>query len=554
MDQFELLTSVDQLPEGCDPSSVLCTLYGPFADYSKPCGNGYWYSSELYDNVLNSNNYKEFMNNRVNFAEGDHPSDQENRSSLYLPKVSHAYRDVVNDKVNKKVMGKIDILDTPDGRILYTLIKYGAKLGVSSRGEGDLIIRTIDGHKVKTTTNDDGYLVKVDDFGSERPISPDDRIEVDPDTYVFYAWDIVHQPSNEVARMDLLVDRAKGRNLSENKSSSLKPLFESLRGNKEAIIALKEAASPDKVTPRLREYVDMLSGEDDKDQIITQLKKDVIESANRYVELESKYNELKVEDNLSKKLDSFIDTINKPSVPLYGLTDNSQDSLVLVESFTDEIMSRLEEVYLNLAEPIYSIKNNMSRVVQTHQDEQKIARGYYDRVVQQYNGLTNSIEAIQVPTSVKVDESSISYLSSLISQILSKVSDLEQNLHRITESNASLKEQIVRLSESRQSITTNRIKENRKYLQSRCSQLGLDAQKVESQLPNLSSMTFDEIDENLSDTFGQQEFSTNPIQPVGITPEVTQRVVASKKIPPVNRMNETLRRVIAGNSGGLIDE
>lgn len=36
-----------------------------------------------------------------------------------------------------KLYATLDILDTPNGRILYTLAKYGYKLGISSRGNGE---------------------------------------------------------------------------------------------------------------------------------------------------------------------------------------------------------------------------------------------------------------------------------------------------------------------------------------------------------------------------------------------------------------------------------
>lgn len=169
MEDFKLLSSVDKLPDNCDPSTILCTIEGPFNDYSDECGNGYWYSAELWDKVLSEGNFDEFSTNTVNFGEGDHPADQEDRSHIKLTQVSHAYRDVVNDKANKMVRGKVDILDTPDGRILYTLIKYGARLGISARGEGDLVAK------------------------------PGGGVMVDPETYKFFAFDLVHQPSSKVA-------------------------------------------------------------------------------------------------------------------------------------------------------------------------------------------------------------------------------------------------------------------------------------------------------------------------------------------------------------------
>ena len=44
--------------------------------------------------------------------------------------------DIWND--GNKVYGKIEVLDTPSGRILKDLITAGIKLGISSRGLGSL--------------------------------------------------------------------------------------------------------------------------------------------------------------------------------------------------------------------------------------------------------------------------------------------------------------------------------------------------------------------------------------------------------------------------------
>jgi len=39
---------------------------------------------------------------------------------------------------NKKCMGKIEVLNTPSGRVLKELIGAGIKLGISSRGMGSI--------------------------------------------------------------------------------------------------------------------------------------------------------------------------------------------------------------------------------------------------------------------------------------------------------------------------------------------------------------------------------------------------------------------------------
>lgn len=553
MNGLELLSSVDKLPDTCDPSTVLATLEGPFADYSVPTGNGYWYSAELYDKILQSSNWSEFSSNNVNFAEGDHPAPSEDRSALYLPKVSHAYRDVVNDKERQRVMGKVDILDTPHGRILYTLVKYGARLGVSSRGEGDLIIRNPSGGKYKVLEKDDGSVVKVDVYGNEHSITTEDKIEVDPDTYVFYAWDIVHQPSNKAARLDLLVDRkdAKSKSIVSESvhKSSLIPLFESIKDNKQAlqevesVISQSDIEDKSQLTTKLKEYVDMLNGptSDTRDEVIAQLKQDIEELSSRYIKLETAYNTL----NSNTNLRNINDTVNKV-LDKVNQTNKFKGANQLIESIADDLLARIEEVYTNLIEPLYEIKKNLARLVISHQDERSIAEQYYNRIITSNQGILHSIQEIPaLGAPVQVDESSITYLSQQLSDSLSKLSQLELDNAKLSESNKSLR---AKLKEA-QSASQSRNKDNQQYLEFRCSQLGLDGNQVKTQLPRLNSMTLSEIDSALSSIYGQKVTQVGDL----ITPEpdelTSQRLVDSinYKVTSTSR-NESLMRVIAGNA------
>lgn len=113
---------------------VLKTVEGPFAEVNEQNRNGRRYSRKLWETVINSDYVKEMLPNRTLFGEADHPAD---RAEISLPNVSHV---VTNLKLmpDGVVYGKADILDTPSGRILNTLIEYGAKLGVSSRGMGTI--------------------------------------------------------------------------------------------------------------------------------------------------------------------------------------------------------------------------------------------------------------------------------------------------------------------------------------------------------------------------------------------------------------------------------
>ena len=96
-------------------------------------------------------NYKNLCKERRSVGELDHPDD----SVVNLRNVSHVVLDCWWD--NNRVLGKIEVLNTPSGRILKSLIESGIKLGISSRGLGS--VRKEMG---KTIVEDDFQLICFD--------------------------------------------------------------------------------------------------------------------------------------------------------------------------------------------------------------------------------------------------------------------------------------------------------------------------------------------------------------------------------------------------------
>lgn len=89
------------------------------------------------------------------------------------------------------LIAKFDILDTPNGRIAYTLAKYGYKLGISSRGNGETY---------------------VDNEGNER---------VNEDSYDFQAFDLVLLPAVKSARLKMVESLQNGKTLNQALAESL---------------------------------------------------------------------------------------------------------------------------------------------------------------------------------------------------------------------------------------------------------------------------------------------------------------------------------------------
>ena len=75
-------------------------------------------------------NYQKFIRENRALGECDHPD----TSVVELKNVSHIMREARMD--NDTVYGVVELLDTPSGKILQSLIESGVTLGISSRGVG----------------------------------------------------------------------------------------------------------------------------------------------------------------------------------------------------------------------------------------------------------------------------------------------------------------------------------------------------------------------------------------------------------------------------------
>ena len=127
------------------PSSVLCVMTGPCMQFGSVNRNNRIYSRKLVeDKIVNNPTVIEAINNHAMLGEGGHP---ENRVDISYPDVALAVEKLwIPEGDGDKLWGRFAILDTPTGRILETLVKYGTKLGISARAVADSIQK--DGHEV----------------------------------------------------------------------------------------------------------------------------------------------------------------------------------------------------------------------------------------------------------------------------------------------------------------------------------------------------------------------------------------------------------------------
>ena len=93
-------------------------------------GNGRIYPHKILQREVNS--YMMMVKERRALGELDHPD----TSVINLANASHLVTEIWMEE--KKCMGKIEVLNTPSGRVLKELVNAGVKLGISSRGMGSV--------------------------------------------------------------------------------------------------------------------------------------------------------------------------------------------------------------------------------------------------------------------------------------------------------------------------------------------------------------------------------------------------------------------------------
>lgn len=142
---------------------ILGRLYGPIATCVESTRNGRLYNKSLWEKALEDEIFLEKVATKALFLELGHPADREEtdmkQACACIPEVPK----IVGDDL----YAYVDILDTPNGRLLKTLIDYGFIPGISSRGSGDVM----------------------------------DNNQVDPETFFLETWDIVQLPAVRNARL-----------------------------------------------------------------------------------------------------------------------------------------------------------------------------------------------------------------------------------------------------------------------------------------------------------------------------------------------------------------
>lgn len=350
------------------------------------------------------------------------------------------------------LIATFDILDTPNGRIAYTLAKYGYKLGISSRGGGDTY-QDVDGE------------------------------HVDEDTYDFHGFDLVLLPAVKAARLQLQESLQNGKTFKQAINESLeKATPDEKKIMTETLNNLNIEYTSEKSIDKESE----LAANDDGATMVKELQETLLAKQ----QLEAKYTEL--QEKLSvcyAKEAKYEEDLQKYKSAVQNLSIQAKNAKAL-----NTKIKNLEEELTNKDKLINLERNKFSKL-----NEQ------YTKLISKEGLLNESLSKRDIR--LKESNSKINNLKEELDRIKSenqnKVDSLNEDLADIKK-NLTLKtnEYSKKLSDANNLVEQYRQtakKAVNKYIESQAVRLGIDVEEIKSKLPkNYSFNDIDSICENLS--------------------------------------------------------
>lgn len=430
------------LVEGIQPKKgYLGTLAGACADFVNPTRNNNFYSRKLWENVFKDPLVKESLEDKVLIGELDHPGDRLETKATNACIVMTDYK--FNDQ-NGTLDGTFDILDTPNGRILKSLLDYGCKIGVSSRGEGDV-------------TESSGVN------------------NVDEESYYFVGFDAVVLPAVKKAK-PALQESVKRESLKESlkKQISEAETTQELNMIKKVVEALN---LPD--IDSINESIDNRSKELEGTNSSSNLMEDLESATEKIHTLAEENKSLKSEvANCKSRLQRFVTSRVKMNESI-GRKDDLIESLKSKSTKNGFEITALSNQVGDLTENLSSRDKEVVRL------EKKVS-SFESRVLElesEVSRLNESLENSQSANQKKIET---------INKLRSRVDELSQNL---SESQSQLRK-AKSSNKKAQSSLSESVKKNdatlRKYAEQRARDLGVNPSSVLESVK--SGMTTKDVD------------------------------------------------------------
>ena len=494
--KFKELSAEDKQARG-----ILGRLYGPIASILDATRNGRKYKESLWEKAFKHPLVVELLSQGGIPGELDHPTDREETCS---EKIAIMMPEAPTKDSNGELMGYFDILDTPCGRIAYSLAKYGFNLGISSRGSGDTFI------------NDEG------------------EEEVDEDTYLLNAFDLVLLPACKNARLKLA--ESFNNNRIKFNESIQKTLNDSNEHDKKIITeTLNNLKLLENTEPETQGTDDKKTNETNENEVavndgtnlVESLQESLIENQSLQKQVLLLQERLSVSYTKELKLEATIESLN------------------------NKISSLNESVTKNaaLSNQLRSMKQQLEDQCGLVSKERKLVEKLQNRIDSQDNSINELTESINEKTlqvsklkrqALQLNEGlkeSNSKHQLEVQELNSQISDLKTEAE-IKQSQYSKKlNETNKLVESYKTIAKKAVD---KYIDSKATTLGVSTDDIKRRLnENYSFNDIDKICDNLRDY--KRNFSKLPFN------------MTQNKISKVT-LNEGLNKSNTDNPDDIIDK
>lgn len=430
---------------------ILGRLYGPIATCKESTRNGRLYNKDLWTKALKDEVFNEKVANKSLFLELGHPADREETDMTKVCACIPELPKIVNDDL----YAYVDILDTPNGKLLKTFIDYGFVPGISSRGSGDIM------------AND----------------------EVDPETFFLETWDIVQLPAVKKARLSIC------ESLDKDAGKLRKALTESYNNSSdEDKLVMKEAL--DNLNIKLEEAGDIkvfaevpeweLAGEDialteDKDEEVEEVEETTEEPTEEVEEAEvedteeTKEEETEVEEveetteahtveDLVKEISDYDGELNlefKPividdkEIPVTNLTfDDSEEGKLVVEINYDyvpeeEDNKEVEETESEEVEEVSADAQSEEIPEEAEDAEEEVIDDEADEVIESLKEMIRQKEGLEAEVkSLKKDKTVSDAEVATLKEELNKYKAAFTRTSELAAKSKTLEEQVKSLTEA----------------------------------------------------------------------------------------------------------
>lgn len=460
-----------KLNESANPrKGCLGRLEGICADFKNPTRNGRLYTRKLWENVFNDPIFKESLESKTLLGELDHPED---RLEVLAGEACIVMTDYRIDEDEGVIYAGFDILDTPRGKILKTLLDYGCVMGVSSRGQGDI------------TTTSAGETV-------------------DEDTYDFACFDVVTTPAVEKARQNVVESVGKTKRFVESIRTQIKEAetigdLNAIKRVVEATQSVESDSLLESIQNKCNSIKEGRTTTSDNKELQTQ-----VESLNTN---DSEETTNKPQDNSAKTIreqKELLSCINSLRKQVNAYKYRESKMLQVIQSKTAQIESLQSE-----KEKLKSVKYTNSMLKRENKQIKASEQAKFTKVQEQLVHKDTKLNSLQNEFSTAMD--TISTLKSNLVESKRTANDLKKDvsnktneIKQLTETVNSNNSKIARLQNSNASYKST-ISQQTKTI----NELEADITDLKEQLNTLkSSITLSEAESNRNSTQMESEINS----------------------------------------------